>query len=112
MRIMSTRLLCFIGVLSLGSASTASAQALPYKFVRIADTVNNPDARIDGLYCVGLNNTGTVVIQNSQNVLWRGTGGLLEMVSASAHSSSDHRRPLRRPAVRPAPSECRPDRAR
>ena len=86
MRIMSTRLLCFIGVLSLGSASSASAQALPYTFVRIADTVNNPDARIDGLYCVGLNNAGTVVIQNSQNVLWRGTGGLLEMVSASAVS--------------------------
>jgi hypothetical protein len=83
MRIISTRLLCFVGVLWLGSASSAGAQVLPYKFVRIADTVTNPEAQIDGLSCVGLNNAGTVVIK-SQNVLWRGTGGSLEMVASSA----------------------------
>jgi hypothetical protein len=42
MRIFSRRLVCLVGVVFFGSASSTGAQVLPYKFVRIADTVTLP----------------------------------------------------------------------
>ncbi len=80
---MRTRAYCLSGVLWLGLVQAGSAQVLPYKFVRIADTVNNPDAHIDGVNCVVLNNAGTVIIKNGQAALWRGGGGSLELVASS-----------------------------
>ena len=78
----------------LGLVQAGSAQVLPYKFVRIADTVNNPDAHIDGVNCVVLNNAGTVIIKNGQAALWRGGGGSLELVASSVGGglSIDRRR--------------------
>jgi hypothetical protein len=64
----------------------AHAQFPPYRFVRIADTANDPDAHINGLSCVSLNNAGAVLIKNNQNELWRGNGGPLEaIVPSGAH---------------------------
>src|SRR5262245_26871590 len=58
-----------------------------YTFTKIADTVSNPGAGLENLYCVGLSNTGTVVI-HSPNVqkVWRGDGtaGLTSVAALSA----------------------------
>jgi hypothetical protein len=77
------RLAAVVGLLSLSTVPSASAQTLPYKFVKIADTVDNPSAVINGVYCVGINGSGMVVIKNSQNAVWRGNGGPLEEFQAS-----------------------------
>jgi len=68
----------------IGSSSVAHAQT-PYTFTKIADTAQNPDAHIDGIYCIGLSNNGTVVV-SAVGLLWRGDGQSFTQVSANNDS--------------------------
>jgi hypothetical protein len=66
-------------------ATASSAWAQPhYTFKKIADTVSDPNAQLNGDICVALSNAGTVVINS--NALRRGDGsaGLTDVAAASA----------------------------
>jgi len=67
--------------------SVAHAQT-QYSFTKIADTVSDPEASLDGILCLGLSNSGTVVINSSPGVwLGDGTAGL-SSVAAAANSGN------------------------
>ncbi len=76
---------CLVVLALLATASPALAQSPPYKFTRIADSVQNPGAHIGGVHCVGVNNLGTVIVTTTTTsyVLWRGDGGPFEPVESN-----------------------------
>src|SRR5687768_13166332 len=60
------------------TVSPASAQFPPYVFTRIADSITT-DPNVGGANCVGVNNSGLVVLKfqstgSSRNELWLGDG--------------------------------------
>ncbi len=62
----------------IAASGVARAQTAQYTFTRIADTVND-DAGLGGVFCVGLNNLGTVIVFFSPvgsgiGQIWRGNG--------------------------------------
>lgn len=70
------------------SAPPVWAQATPYTFTRIADTVHT-DAGLGGVYCVGINNPGTVMVSyaptgSSVVQIWRGDGLTFTQVAPEA----------------------------
>ncbi len=69
----------------------ARAQAIPYSFTRIADTLRN-DAGLAGVYCVGMSGLGTVIVVfapagSSFYQLWRGDGQSFTPVDTSLAST-------------------------
>jgi hypothetical protein len=78
--------LCFAAV----SVPAAQAQTPPYRYTRIASTATNPSAGLDGVYCVSINNQGTVVVHTSgagASALWTGNGGAFTSVEADGVGS-------------------------
>jgi hypothetical protein len=68
------------------SVPTAEAQTTPYRYTRIASTATNPSAGLNGVYCAGMNNQGTVVVHTSgsgASALWRGNGGMFTQVETA-----------------------------
>lgn len=59
-----------------------------YTFTKIADTVSDPGANLGGIGCIGLSNSGTVVINSNQ--IWRGDGtaGLSSVAANSGNCPS------------------------
>jgi hypothetical protein len=91
-RLGATLLLGVSFALAMATAGVAHAQGHQYTFTRIADTVQN-DAALAGVYCVGLNNLGTVIVTffptgTSFLQLWRGDGSLQSFMPIAPDVSS------------------------
>lgn len=61
-------------VLGVGTSPIVRAQTADYTFTRIADSSDDAGVNPAGVICVGMNDSGTVVMQNSTNGLWPSHG--------------------------------------
>ena len=66
----AARRLVFAAIALLAAPSAAVAQPLPYAFTRITDSVATPG--LGGVYCLGMNDLGTVVVHLGNGALLRG----------------------------------------
>jgi hypothetical protein len=82
------RIACIAGTLlcsTVFSVPGAHAQSTVYRYTRIASTATDPAAGLNGVYCAGMNNQGTVVVHTSgagASALWKGNGGPFTAVEA------------------------------